>query len=412
MAEVILHLLSLSQDLFCDATISCDGESYSVHKVVLSACSSFFATVFANTDSQNPVVVLQDVDRKQLESLLSYMYRGEVRIPQPELPLFIQLAESLQVKGLAIPATEKLPYLLPQESNGLWQNGSCSSGPPAKRTRLSEGHGEIQTIPDASMPHQLYTHKELNRPVVHQDVNMNHAETRIPDMVHTDHRIRDLIPREHRLPSMMPAEHRIPHRKYSEHMTLPHMKHSEHRLPRSYEEEHTNYNSSGAQNFRQQECSQVVSPNEMKWNNERFHAHRSEPMVHKGGLRRGSADLMSPSGQASVPPNEAAQAGDREKSPASMFGGPADRMTSPRSRLTVPTDRVSSPTSSRFRVPAEGVTSPDPRFTIPTNKEVPQPSTFSVPAKKETSPGPKFNISQDQGTFQNLVSYFLLQNIN
>ncbi|XP_042885133.1 broad-complex core protein-like isoform X2 [Penaeus japonicus] len=94
------------QELYCDATIACDGQIYPVHRVVLSACSEFFASIFASTRYHNPVVVLQDVGKTQLENLLIYMYRGEVRVLQEDLPTFIKVAESLHVKGLAIPTSE------------------------------------------------------------------------------------------------------------------------------------------------------------------------------------------------------------------------------------------------------------------------------------------------------------------
>lgn len=94
------------QELYCDATIACDGQIYPVHRVVLSACSEFFASIFASTRCHNPVVVLQDVGQKQLESLLIYMYRGEVRVLEEDLPTFIKVAESLHVKGLAVPTSE------------------------------------------------------------------------------------------------------------------------------------------------------------------------------------------------------------------------------------------------------------------------------------------------------------------
>ncbi|KAK7079328.1 hypothetical protein SK128_021132 [Halocaridina rubra] len=88
------------QGLFCDATISCDRKIYPVHQVVLSACSDFFASLFAATRHQSPIVVLQDVAPAHLESLLLYMYCGETHVRQCDLHLFMKVAESLQIKGL------------------------------------------------------------------------------------------------------------------------------------------------------------------------------------------------------------------------------------------------------------------------------------------------------------------------
>lgn len=145
------------QELYCDATIACDGKVYPVHKVVLSACSTFFASIFYNTNHQNPVVVLQDVGKVQLENLLTYMYRGEVRIPHPDLPMFFKVAESLQVKGLAVPTPDR--YAL-RQVHGSWHNSLCS--PP-----------EGVPSPEASVPHTPhlpYRHEIPNRPMQCHDI--------------------------------------------------------------------------------------------------------------------------------------------------------------------------------------------------------------------------------------------------
>ncbi|CAL4144615.1 unnamed protein product, partial [Meganyctiphanes norvegica] len=87
--------------LYTDATLACGDCIFHIHTVVLSVCSPFFAKIFHSTYCQNPIVVLQDVSAKQMENLLLYMYCGEVRVHQDELPSLLKVAESLQIKGLA-----------------------------------------------------------------------------------------------------------------------------------------------------------------------------------------------------------------------------------------------------------------------------------------------------------------------
>jgi hypothetical protein len=46
-------------------------------------------------------VILRDVKEKDMESLLRFMYNGEVHIGQEQLSDFLKTAQMLQVRGLA-----------------------------------------------------------------------------------------------------------------------------------------------------------------------------------------------------------------------------------------------------------------------------------------------------------------------
>lgn len=92
--------LKLDED-FVDVTLSCEGRTIKAHKVILSACSAYFKNVFKENPCQHPVVILKDVRHADLESLVKYMYAGQVYIKQDQLGRFLKTAEALQVKGLA-----------------------------------------------------------------------------------------------------------------------------------------------------------------------------------------------------------------------------------------------------------------------------------------------------------------------
>ena len=91
------------QSLLSDATLACEGQLYPVHKLVLSTCSEFFGRIFSSTPCKHPVIVLHDLRPQHLHYLLSYMYSGEVNVPQSQLPTLIRAAETLQIKGIAAP---------------------------------------------------------------------------------------------------------------------------------------------------------------------------------------------------------------------------------------------------------------------------------------------------------------------
>ena len=87
-------------------TLACDGRFYSLHKFVLSTCSDYFEEMFERTQCKHPVIVLKDIKSEDLEALLNYMYIGEVNVVQENLAGLIKAAESLRIKGLAVPDEE------------------------------------------------------------------------------------------------------------------------------------------------------------------------------------------------------------------------------------------------------------------------------------------------------------------
>ena len=85
---------------FMDVTLACEESQVTAHKVVLSACSSFFRSVLRRNPHQHPLLYIKGVSFSDLESLLDFMYYGEVNIAQENLNSFLSVAEELQVKGL------------------------------------------------------------------------------------------------------------------------------------------------------------------------------------------------------------------------------------------------------------------------------------------------------------------------
>ncbi|KAG5878843.1 hypothetical protein JTB14_018983 [Gonioctena quinquepunctata] len=138
---------------FVDVTLACDGCSFTAHKVVLSACSPYFKRLLKANPCKHPIVILRDVQQKDMESLLRFMYNGEVHIGQEHLTDFLKTAQMLQVRGLAdVPAGAAGPRLTtapeqkisPTSSSLPWATDrpepreDGESSPPVKRARSSE----------------------------------------------------------------------------------------------------------------------------------------------------------------------------------------------------------------------------------------------------------------------------------
>jgi len=85
---------------FFDVTLACNGDQIQAHKVILSACSPFFRNILRRNPHQHPLLYLKGVKYSDLQSVLNFMYHGEVNVAQEELNSFLSVAEELSVKGL------------------------------------------------------------------------------------------------------------------------------------------------------------------------------------------------------------------------------------------------------------------------------------------------------------------------
>ncbi|KAG7209499.1 hypothetical protein KM043_015584 [Ampulex compressa] len=109
----------LNNETLVDVTLAAEGRHLQAHKVVLSACSTYFQSLFTVNPCQHPIVILKDVKFSDLKIMVDFMYYGEVNISQDQLPSIIKTAESLKIKGLAEMHTASLTK---------WPSGSSEPG--------------------------------------------------------------------------------------------------------------------------------------------------------------------------------------------------------------------------------------------------------------------------------------------
>ncbi|XP_044753007.1 protein tramtrack, alpha isoform-like isoform X2 [Coccinella septempunctata] len=110
----------LQDESFVDVTLAVDGQFIRAHKIVLSACSPYFQSLFINHQEKHPIVILKDVPLADMKSLLDFMYKGEVSVDQDRLTAFLRVAENLRIKGLTEVNEEKCDNI----ASSLSQNNS------------------------------------------------------------------------------------------------------------------------------------------------------------------------------------------------------------------------------------------------------------------------------------------------
>ncbi|EDW70064.1 protein bric-a-brac 2 [Drosophila virilis] len=100
----------LDQSQLTDVTISAEGRLLRAHRVVLSACSSFFMEIFRALEASNhPVIIIPGASFGAIVALLTFMYSGEVNVYEEQIPMLLNLAETLGIKGLADVQNNNLP---------------------------------------------------------------------------------------------------------------------------------------------------------------------------------------------------------------------------------------------------------------------------------------------------------------
>ena len=98
----------------------------SIHKVILSACSPFFRSVLRRNQPASQqgslVLYLKGVTYRDMESVLNFMYHGEVNVAQDDLNSFLAVAEELRVKGIHLVTLRMLKTYLPRsDPKHLWR---------------------------------------------------------------------------------------------------------------------------------------------------------------------------------------------------------------------------------------------------------------------------------------------------
>ncbi|XP_034938634.1 protein bric-a-brac 2 isoform X2 [Chelonus insularis] len=106
----VFHQL-LQTEAFVDVTLACNEASLKAHKVVLSACSSYFKKLLLSNPCKHPTIIMpQDVCFNDLKFIIEFVYKGEIDVSQAELQSLLKTADQLKIKGLCeVPESKEAP---------------------------------------------------------------------------------------------------------------------------------------------------------------------------------------------------------------------------------------------------------------------------------------------------------------
>ena len=86
--------LQYEQD-FCDVTLACDDKQIKTHKFIISSISPVFRNILKQNLNQHTLIYLRGIKYKNLQSLLIFMYQGEVNVAEEDLGSFLDMAKDL-----------------------------------------------------------------------------------------------------------------------------------------------------------------------------------------------------------------------------------------------------------------------------------------------------------------------------
>ncbi|KAK2715491.1 hypothetical protein QYM36_010187, partial [Artemia franciscana] len=90
----------LNNEHFTDVTLSCENQNIKCHRLVLSACSSYFENLLISHSDSHPIIILKDIKFCDMQALVKFVYTGEVTVAQAQVKSLLSLADMLKVTGL------------------------------------------------------------------------------------------------------------------------------------------------------------------------------------------------------------------------------------------------------------------------------------------------------------------------
>ena len=172
-AESFRHLRD--NEYFTDVTLTTEGHSVKAHRVILSACSTYFHAILKSMAPwQHPVLMLQDVKPQDLNALMDFIYFGQVHMSQDSLPTFLKIAERLKIKGLCETLS---PISMPPTPTQIQPGGSRVQ---AQMNQMQQAAAATGMPPMANSPHALVTTANVSNNMASATANFENLLPRSP----------------------------------------------------------------------------------------------------------------------------------------------------------------------------------------------------------------------------------------
>ena len=86
---------------YTDVTlVTMDDKQIKAHKLILSSSSNFFKNIFVTNPHPNTLIYLKDINHKELELVLKFMYHGKCNVDRSDIENFLATGSQLGISGL------------------------------------------------------------------------------------------------------------------------------------------------------------------------------------------------------------------------------------------------------------------------------------------------------------------------
>ena len=153
----------MKNGVLTDVTLVCDDQkSIEAHKIILTASSPMFAKIINNFyNSNNAVIFLKGIKYEEMESILKYIYLGQVSVPKDTMDGFFDLAKYLEISEMNSNMNMKNPkseYLEESDDKRLLE---MDEGDEESENEGDYSQGSNVMFPTSQCPvcHKLFTQK-------------------------------------------------------------------------------------------------------------------------------------------------------------------------------------------------------------------------------------------------------------
>ena len=102
LREALVDMMTSSE--FADVTlVTDDKQQIRAHRNILSAASPVFKSILQlNSTNTNPVIYLRGIQHSEMESIMQFIYLGEVRFYEERMSEFLLVSKNLEIQDLVI----------------------------------------------------------------------------------------------------------------------------------------------------------------------------------------------------------------------------------------------------------------------------------------------------------------------
>ncbi|KAK2720482.1 zinc finger and BTB domain-containing protein 14-like [Artemia franciscana] len=100
----------LQKGTFTDVTLQLKDGFLKAHKAMLSSCSSYFAKIFRECEKKQTSIIISDVSKEEMNSILKFIYSGEISLSEDEIQGVLSSAKLLEIRGLSDTSKSSDPF--------------------------------------------------------------------------------------------------------------------------------------------------------------------------------------------------------------------------------------------------------------------------------------------------------------